>query len=122
MPSFEYFYTQQATGQIDIENLGEFALSCTNDDFQEFILVVHTTLGLTKILEYGPLSIDDVSPVNFCTCNYSLMPYDESKLSKLVNRVLNDTRRAITQCTLIDADTAINRIPKFKEMFCNDTT
>ena len=39
MSTFDYYYQEQPTGQIEIDNIGNFAISCTNDLFNEYFFI-----------------------------------------------------------------------------------
>lgn len=120
MFSFEYLYTQQATGQVDIENIGEFALSCTNDIFQEYILIVTTKDGFTQILRYGPHVIDNDTNLIPRMCSYNIIPFEIQKISNIITKFINEPRKQITQCTVIDKETALERIIDLRELLTYD--
>ena len=62
MRSYEYLYEVKATGFIEVENIGEVCLSATNDFLQEKVLIVHTEYGKTRVIQYGPVFVDNVQP------------------------------------------------------------
>ena len=55
---FEYFYTQQAVGQLNIEDLGNCAIEAFNDEGSHYYLVIKTQLGQSIVMEAGPFAID----------------------------------------------------------------
>lgn len=122
MPSFEYLYTMEATGQFDIENIGEFAISCFNDHF-EYIMIAKTIEGITQILYYGPIHL---SAENFSiclypkSCKYDCLEYNPKRISSLVKRFVNDTNKNITQVEVIDIKEAYNKIAPIKECMLID--
>jgi len=120
MFSFEYLYTQQATGQVDIENIGEFALSCTNDIFQEYILIVTTKDGFTQILQYGPHVMNNDTNLIPRMCNYNIISFETQKISSIITKFINDPKKQITQCTVIDKETALERMVDLRELLVHD--
>ena len=107
---FKYMYIAEAQGSIDIEDLGNFALSVTNDLFQEYVMIAVTVYGITEIIEYGPIKIDSDEPSNSIFYSYRKFDYSEYNIKKMVDKLLNDERKRITQVTLIDFEEARNRI------------
>lgn len=117
---FDYMYIAEAQGSIEIEDLGNFAISVTNDLFQEYLMVAVTTYGITEIIEYGPIKIDFDELCPFTNYSYRRIDYSEYNLKKLINKLLNDEKKNITQVTLIDFDEAKNKIRNFIEVVENN--
>lgn len=109
---FKYLYEIQATGFIDIENLGEICLSAINTLLhQEYILIIHTELGKSKILQYGPIFIDmEDTPLSNISVNYSEIDYNSSKLEKIIDRFINNPKYLVSQVVEIDLETAKSKI------------
>lgn len=107
---FKYMYIAEAQGFIDIEDLGNFALSVTNDLFQEYVMVAVTIYGITEIIEYGPIKIDSDESSNSIFYSYRKFDYSEYNIKKIIDKLLNDERKRITQVTLIDFEEARNKI------------
>lgn len=115
---FEYLYTMQATGNIDIENIGDFAISVTNDMCKEWLMIVRTEYGICQIIQYGPLLIDfDELPENV-NYNYQRMEYNEGKLVRMIDKFINDPSKLATQVTEISIDDATNRIVNMIDVVC----
>lgn len=107
---FKYMYIAEAQGFIDIEDLGNFVLSVTNDLFQEYVMVAVTIYGITEIIEYGPIKIDSDESSNSIFYSYRKFDYSEYNIKKIIDKLLNDERKRITQVTLIDFEEARNKI------------
>lgn len=116
MSTFDYYYQEQPTGQVEIDNIGNFAISCTNDLFNEYLFIAVTEMGQTRILTYGPqmIDVDDVFMPR--SCNYFSMQYDVHKIEKMVDRFINDPKKCITQVTVVNIDDAIAAVKDFKEL------
>lgn len=107
---FEYLYKIEATGQIDIDNIGECCLSACNDGGKEYILIIHTENGLVKVLEYGPILIDIESPANFVSCIYKEFQWNQKWIIGIIEKFLDNPKSMITQVTQIDLEDAKNKI------------
>ena len=102
----EYFYTQQATGVIDIENIGNVALSLTNDLYHEYIAIISTEFGVSEVLLCGPFFIDIENLPQKTTLSYQRLDFNEDKLFKILDTFVNEGKKCITQVTEIDFATA----------------
>lgn len=110
MSEFQYFYTQQATGTFEIEDLGNFAISCTNDIYHEYIMLVKTEYGVTKVITFGPNIIDQDTPNDTVDCKFQQFDFSQYKIEKMVDKFVNEAKRVITQVTVIDQKDALERI------------
>jgi hypothetical protein len=115
MRSYEYLYEVKATGFIDIENIGEVCLSATNDFLQEKILIVHTEYGKTRVIQYGPIYVDNVQRPTSSKYTYDEFDYNDSKLDKIIDKFINDPKFMTTQVVEIPLDEAEGRIIDFLE-------
>lgn len=120
MASFEYLYTLTATGFFEIEDIGNFAISCTNNIYNEYLLVVQTTYGRTQVLQYGPRKIDMDEPNLSMLCTYSEFDFSESKIESLVDKFVNDPKKIISQVTIISQEEAIARMKDLTRYLVND--
>lgn len=106
---FQYLYTMQATGFIDVEDIGNFCLSCINDFHEEYIIMVVTEAGWTKVLVFGPWMIDSDILRKYCSCAVSSFEFNAGKIEKMVDKVLNGGA-LISQVTQISVDEAKSRL------------
>lgn len=100
--TFEYFYTKSAFGQLDIEDVGDCCIQACNDEGLFYYLLIESTLGWTKILEYGPAAPDFDELPKAVNCNFSRIEFDEKKIFKRIDEFLNNRFRNITQAQLVD--------------------
>ena len=110
-------YNQQPTymNELDVDNIGEFAVEATNDEGFNWYYVVRTTLGLTAISYCGPI-IPDVAmlPKSFSEGRYQI-PFNEGKILKDLGFFLNDKGKKITAAEVIEIDDAIEQFVNFKD-------
>ena len=111
---FKYLYEMQATGVLDIEDIGNVCLSLTNDLYREYIIIIKTEYGLTKVLQYGPIQIDSEHPCPSINYTYQELQFNERKLSTIVEKALNGYTLC-SQATVIELDEALERIKDLKE-------
>lgn len=118
MPSFNYYYVRQSNGTFEIDNIGEFALSCINDNFCEYLFIVETKEGFSKIIQYGPQIIDQESDYTIPrTFIYDYQQFNPAKLEKAIDIFVNDRRKGITQVNVLSVEEALSRIVNMKELF-----
>jgi hypothetical protein len=113
---FEYLYTTQAMGTIDIENIGEVCISGVNAFIaQEYILIIKTEEGKSKIIQYGPRFIDlEIAPVNV-SYTYNEIDYNQRKLITIIDKFINNPKFGISQVQLIELEEAVDRIKDLRE-------
>ena len=104
--TFEYFYTKQCMGELDVEDIGNCTIQALNDDGLIWYMVIQTTLGWTKIFEYGPCAPDFNELPKGVNCNFSRIDFDEKKLYKRIDEFLNNSFRKITQAFIVEEDIA----------------
>ena len=110
---FEFDLQPAFMSNIDIENIGDFALEVNNDDGFFWYLIVKTSLGTSTICTCGPLVPDvDLLPSGFSQ-SLNRMPYKEDKLVKQISLFLNDGKKKITKAVLIPIEDAISQ---FRDM------
>lgn len=97
---------------IDINDIGQCCLECSNEEGMFFYIIIKTSLGKTTIATCGPV-IPDVNqlPSGFST-TLKRMDYKEDKIAKEIMFFLNDKKK-ITEAKEITFDVAISN---FKEL------
>ena len=115
MRTFEYLYETKATGFLEVENIGECCLVANNDFMQEQILIVTTSLGKTKIIQYGPVFVDNVQPPLDVTYTYCEIDFSDYKIDKRIEKFINDPKFRTTQVRQIDLEEALEYITDLRE-------
>ena len=115
MRTYEYLYEVKATGFLEIENIGECALIANNDFLQEQVLIITTELGKTKIIQYGPIFVDNVQPPTDVTYSYCEIDFSDYKIDKRIEKFINDPKFRTTQVKVVDLEEALDRIIDLKE-------
>lgn len=102
--NFPYLIQTTATADIEIDDIGDVCLCANNDDMDEWYLYIHTNLGRTTIIEYGPINADLNELPDFTNCSFSRIDFNEKKLDTTIDRFLNNPHRVITQVREITAE------------------
>ncbi len=110
-------YNGEATflGELDVDNIGEFAIEASNDDGMFWYYVARTLLGTTTIATSGPRIPDvELLPKTF-NQERKTMAFNEIKIIKDVSQYLNDFKKKITRAELIPIDDAINQFVNLRD-------
>lgn len=92
--TYNYLPNTTFNDSISIENIGECCLECYNDLGEAYYLWITTSLGVTKILQYGPY-IDGIEPSS-CFYSFQQFSYSEMKIDKQISKFISDPRKAIS--------------------------
>lgn len=104
--TYEYFYTSLATGELEVEDPGNCTIQACNDIGMIWYLIIQTTLGWTKIMEYGPATPDFEELPKSVFCTFERIEFNDKKLNKKINDFLNNPKRGITQAMEVDRSIA----------------
>lgn len=115
--SFDYFYTMQPMDSYECEDLSNFTLEINTDDAIEYFIDVQTELGETIVKHFGPLKVDDNEFGNAFEFKYCKFQFNEQKIIKLVDKLLNNNKMIVTQVKEIDREEFYNRLDEV--MKCN---
>lgn len=103
---FEYLTRVVVENEIEVEDIAECSIVANNDINEKWIIIISTELGLTDIFEIGPISSDMSELPNYFMSSYRRIEYSEYKISKIIDKFLNDASRGITQAQEIDKEEA----------------
>ena len=107
---FDYFYTMQATGSVNVEDIGNVTLHAFNDFYQQYFLIIQTEMGRTKIIQYGPIYVEIEEPPSQINYTFTEFEYSESKICKVIDKFLNNAKAMISQVNIIEQEEAIDKI------------
>ena len=103
-------------GELDIDNIGEFAIEASNDEGMFWYYICRTLLGTTTIATSGPRIPDiELLPKTFNQCRFT-MPFNEGKIFKDVSKYLNDFTKKITRAEVIPIDDAVEQFVNLKDL------
>lgn len=116
--TYEYMPNVTFMDSINIENIGECCLECYNDLGEGYYLWITTSLGMTKVLQYGP-ETDGITPA-YCSYSFQQFQYNEVKIDKLINRFITDPKKVITQIQQVDPCDIMDKLTDLKEFMNGD--
>lgn len=100
--NYDYFYTKLATGTLDVEDSGNCYIEAFNDEGHAYYLLIETSLGYTKIFEYGPAISDFQELPSQVVCTFDRIEFNQKEIDKRINNFLNNFKRNITQATEVE--------------------
>lgn len=100
--SFDYYYAMQPMDSFEVEDISEFTLDLFNDIGQEWMINISTDLGDTEIKWFGPFLADINSMEDDFKFSYNQLAYNEGRIIKKVDQIINNSKNQITQIQEID--------------------
>ena len=100
--TFNYVFVQTSQDQLIIGDIGNCFIETCNDNGERFFLVIRTSLGFSRVAEYGPYA--DGIRCTSVSCTFNQFEYNEKKLNKIIYSFLNNPGRNITQAFELDEE------------------
>ena len=101
---YEYFFTKLATGELEIDDPANCCIQACNDMGEYYYLLIESTLGWTKMLEYGPALPDFYELPKSVFCTFNRIEFNELKIDKKIKEFLYSPMRNITQAQQVDRE------------------
>lgn len=117
--SFEFNQQLIPQSLVEVDEIGQFGLEAMNDDGFYYYMVVKTVLGSALVATCGPIIPDFMDIPNGFKISIETMPYKEDKLTKIINRFLNDGSKRLTQARTIELEEAIDQFRDVKDFISN---
>lgn len=105
---FNYLYTTTHNASIDIEDIGNVCLLATNDAFLEYLLIIKTEDGETKVIRQGPIIVDTDIPGTKFSITMEKSKYHMGKLMSTIENFL--LSNIISQVQIIELDEAKSKL------------
>lgn len=116
---FEFSVQKTFTQSIDIVDMGNTALRCTNPHMENFYIIIKTVLGKTSILKFGPVCPDlDILLEDFSVM-YKKLDYKETAIFKEIDKFINDFKKSIETVEEITEYEAWKEFPNIQQFFEN---
>ena len=104
---FEYFKQTVVNGNLDVDDIGNCAILATNDEGAQYVLVIDTSLGITRVFNYGPIIPDlDMLPKSVM-CSFKRIQFSHTKIVKIIDEFLNNSFAHITTAIVVDKAEAL---------------
>ena len=116
---FEYSAQRTFTDSIDVVDIGNTALKCTNTKLDTYYIILRTIMGKTHILKFGPIWPDLEILANEFTVSYKKIDYKEAGICKEINKFINDFRKDIVKIEELTEYEAWQDFPPVQQYFEN---
>lgn len=116
---FEFSVKKTFNESIDIVDIGNTALKCTNSNLDDYYLITKTVMGKTHIIKFGPICPDIELLLNDFSVSYKKIDYKENVLFKEIDKFINDFKKEISTIEEITEYEAWNNFPAIKQLFEN---
>lgn len=116
---FEYSVQKVCNESIDVVDIGNTALRCTNSRLDNYYIILKTTMGKTSILKFGPVCPDVEVLLNDFTASYKKIDYKETSICKEIDKFINDFRKEINNIEEITEYEAWQDFPPVQQYFEN---
>lgn len=116
---FEYSAQRTFTDSIDVVDIGNTALKCTNVKLDDYYIILKTVMGKTSIIKFGPVCPDIEVLINDFTVSYKKMDYKELSIKKEIDKFINDFRKEINSIVEITEYEAWQAFPAIQQYFEN---
>lgn len=114
---FEYSIQKTFNRAIDVVDIGNMALSCTNAEGASWYLITKTIMGKTSILTFGPVMQDLPILINGFKVEYEKIDYKEPKICSKVDKFINDFKKEVDIVEEISEQEAFEVFPEIVELF-----
>lgn len=116
---FEFSVQKTFEQSIDIVDIGNTAIKCTNTKLDNYYLIVKTVLGKTHFIKFGPVCPDiDVLLEDF-SVSYKKMDYKETSIFREIDKFINDFKKGIDTVEEITEYEAWKDFPAIQQQFEN---
>ena len=86
--NFQYLQTVTMNANLEIEDIGNCAIKAFTDIGREYILIIETRIGWTRIYQYGPIVQEEQWPSSLNEC-YFKIEFNERKIKQTIEKFLN---------------------------------
>lgn len=114
---FEFSVQRTFTQAIDVVDIGNSALKCTNRKMENYYIIIKTTMGKTSILKFGPICPDVDMLLDDFSVNYKKIDYKEAAIGKEINKFINDFKKEIDNVEEITEYELWQDFPVIKQLF-----
>lgn len=116
---FEFSVQKTFNQSIDIVDIGNTALCCTNRFMENYFLIIKTVMGKTSIIRYGPICADLSILLNDFSVGYKKIDYKETVIRKEIDKFINDYKKEIDTIEEITEYEAWKDFPPIQQYFEN---
>ena len=111
---FDYSAQRTFTQQLQLDDIGHFAIRCLCLDGTERYMTAETIMGKTAMFTFGPIIPDAPSLLDKFNLSYKILKYKEALIAKEITRFINDPQSKIYDIEIIDLPVALAVMPTFE--------
>lgn len=116
---FEFSIQKTFNQSIDVVDMGNTALRCTNRLMDNYYIIVKTIMGKTHFIKFGPVCPDiDVLSDDFFV-NYKKIDYKEMSIYKEIDKFINDYKKEIESVEEVTEFEAWQDFPNIQQLYDN---
>jgi len=116
---FEFSVQRTFNESIDVVDIGNTALRCTNNQLDNYYIIIKTVLGKTSILKFGPICPDLETLLNDFSVSYKKIDYKEPVICREIDKFINDFKKDIKTVEEITDYEAWKDFPPIQQWFEN---
>lgn len=116
---FEFSVQRTFNESIDVVDMGNTALRCTNRLLNDFYMITKTIMGKTHIIKFGPICSEIDALITDFSVSYKKVDYKESVIYKEIDKFINDFKKDIVAIEEITEYEAWEDFPAIKQLFDN---
>jgi hypothetical protein len=116
---FEFSVQRTFNESIDVVDIGNTALRCTNHRMDNYYIIIKTILGKVHIIKYGPVCPDIEALLDSFSVEYKKLDYKESAICKEIDKFINDFKKEISAVEEITEYEAWQDFPAIQQLYEN---
>lgn len=116
---FEFSVQKTFNQSIDVVDMGNTALRCTNRQLDDYYLIVKTVMGKTHFLKFGPICPDIDALLEDFSISYKKVDYKENVVYREIDKFINDFKKEIDNIEEITEYEAWQAFPEVQRQFEN---
>lgn len=116
---FEFSVQKTFNQSINIVDIGNTAIRCTNKYMNNYYLITKTIMGKVHIIKYGPICPDIEMLLDDFSVGYKKLDYKETVISKEIDKFINDFKKEIDTVEEITEYEAWQDFPQIQQNFEN---
>lgn len=116
---FEFSVQKTFNQSIDVVDMGNTALRCTNKLMDSYYLITKTVMGKTYFIKFGPVCSDLEVLLDDFSVSYKKIDYKEGAIYKEIDKFINDFKKEIDTIEEVTEYEAWQDFPKIQQYFEN---
>ena len=116
---FEFSVQKIFNQSIEVVDMGNTTLRCTNHAMDNYYIITKTVFGKTHILKFGPVCPDIDMLLDDFSVSYKKIDYKENAIYKEIDKFINDFKKEIDTVEEVTEYEAFKDFPEIQSNFDN---